>query len=146
MLGLISFITAGIAISQTQASARPLFAPLPPLKHPIAVIAHRGGRALSPENTLTAIRKAISLGVDYVELDIRAAKDGPLVIMHDSDVDRTTNGHGKVKDLTLAEIRALDAGSKFDPKYAGQKVPTFEEVLKLCKGKVHVYVDHKEAP
>src|SRR5262249_10137449 len=101
----------------TAAQPNPAFAPLPPLKHPIAVIAHRAGRALSPENTLAAIRKAISLGVDYVELDIRAAKDGPLVIMHDGSVDRTTNGQGKVKELTLAEIRALDAGSKFDPKY-----------------------------
>jgi len=125
---------------------RSSFAPLPPLRHPIAVIAHRAGRALSPENTLGAIRKAISLGVDYVELDIRATKDGQLVIMHDGSVDRTTNGHGAVKDLTLAEIRALDAGSKFDPKYAGEKVPTFEEVLKLCKGKVCIYVDHKQAP
>lgn len=127
-------------------STHPDFAPLPALKHPIAVIAHRAGRALSPENTLAAIREAISLGVDYVELDIRATKDGQLVIMHDGSVDRTTNGHGAVKELTLEQIRALDAGSKFDAKYADEKVPTFEEVLKLCKGKVCVYVDHKEAP
>ncbi len=122
------------------------FAPLPRLKHPIAVIAHRAGRGIAPENTLAAIRKAIALGVDYVELDIRATKDGHLVIMHDGTVDRTTNGKGAVRDLTLAEIRALDAGSKFDAKNAAERVPTFEEVLKLCHGKVHLYVDHKEAP
>jgi glycerophosphoryl diester phosphodiesterase len=146
--GLISMLFAGMAWASSPAPthALPEFAPLPPLKHPIAVIAHRAGKALSPENTLAAIRKAISLGVDYVELDIRATKDGHLVIMHDGDVDRTTNGHGRVKELTLAEIRALDAGSKFDPKFAGEKVPTFEETLQLCKGKVHIYVDHKEAP
>ena len=121
-------------------------APLPPLKHSIAVIAHRAGRGIMPENTLAAIRNAIALGVDYVELDIRATRDGKLVIMHDRSVDRTTDGEGNVKDLTLDEIRALDAGAKFNAKYAGEKVPTFDEVLTLCRDKVYIYVDHKEAP
>lgn len=135
------------AVSAVSAQARHRdFAPLPPLKYPIAVIAHRAGRALCPENTLAAIRKAITLGVDYVELDIRATKDGHLVIMHDGSVDRTTNGHGAVKEMTIEEIRLLDAGSKFDAKYSAERVPTFEEVLQLCKGKVCIYVDHKEAP
>jgi glycerophosphoryl diester phosphodiesterase len=124
----------------------PDFAPLPSLKHSIAVIAHRAGRGIMPENTLAAIRNAIRLGADYVELDIRATKDGQLVIMHDGKVDRTTNGKGAVKDLDFATIRALDAGSKFSAKYAGEKVPTFDEVLALCHGKMHIYVDHKEAP
>jgi glycerophosphoryl diester phosphodiesterase len=119
--------------------------PLPSLKHPIAVIAHRAGRNGTPENTLAAIRNAIRLGVDYVELDIRTTKDGHLVIMHDSTVDRTTNGAGAIKDLDLDALRELDAGSKFDPKFAGEKVPTFEEVLTMCRGKVNIYVDHKEA-
>lgn len=144
MSGLLTLLC--VSAASAQKSTNLTFAPLPALKHPIAVIAHRAGRGLSPENTLAAIRKAISLGVDYVELDVRATRDGQLVIMHDGDVDRTTNGHGKVKELTLAEIRALDAGSKFDAKFAEEKVPTFEEVLKLCKGKVYIYVDHKEAP
>jgi glycerophosphoryl diester phosphodiesterase len=122
------------------------FAPLPSLKHPIAVIAHRAGRGIMPENTLAAIRNAIRLGADYVELDIRATKDGRLVIMHDGSVDRTTNGSGAVKDLDFATLRALDAGSKFDAKYAGERIPTFDEALALCHGKVHIYVDHKEAP
>lgn len=121
-------------------------APLPTLKHPIAVIAHRAGRNGTPENTLSAIHNAIHLGVDYVELDIRATKDGHLVIMHDGTVDRTTNGKGAVKDLDLETIRSLDAGSKYDPKFAGEKVPTFDEVLALCHDKVYIYVDHKEAP
>src|SRR5689334_1093242 len=123
----------------------PQFAPLPPLKHRIAVIAHRAGGGIMLENTLAAIRNAIRLGADYVELDVRATSDGHIVIMHDRSVDRTTNGKGNVKDLDLATIRALDAGSKFDAKYAGEKVPTFDEVLTLCRGKVHIYVDHKEA-
>lgn len=122
------------------------FAPLPRLKHPIAVIAHRAGRSLAPENTLAAIQNAIRLGVDYVELDVRTTKDGVLVIMHDGTVERTTNGKGAVKDLDLAALRGLDAGSKFNAKYAAEKIPTFDEALALCKGKVHIYVDHKEAP
>jgi glycerophosphoryl diester phosphodiesterase len=128
------------------APANPPFAPLPALKHPVAVIGHRGGRALAPENTLAAFRNAIRLGVDYVEIDVRATRDGHLVIMHDQTVDRTTNGTGAVRDLDFATIRSLDAGSKFDPKYAGEKVPTLDEVLELCRGKINIYLDHKEAP
>ena len=120
-------------------------ADLPPLKHPVAVIAHRGGRSTTPENTLAAFRNAINLGADYVEIDVRTTKDGHLVIMHDRTVDRTTNGKGNVKDLTLAEIRSLDAGFKFSPSFSGEKIPTFEETLQLCKGKINIYLDDKDA-
>jgi glycerophosphoryl diester phosphodiesterase len=146
--GIILSVFAALSTVTIAASARredgP--APLPPIKHPIAVVAHRAGKALAPENTLAAIRNAIQLGVDYVELDIRTTKDGKLVIMHDRSVDRTTNGTGNVRDLTLDEIRKLDAGSKYSPKFMGEKVPTFDEVLDLCHNKVYIYVDHKEAP
>jgi len=121
------------------------YAPLPPLRHRVAVIAHRAGKALAPENTLAAIRTAIQLGVDYVELDIRTTKDGQLVIMHDGSVNRTTSGIGNVRDLTLDEIRKLDAGGKYSPKFTGEEVPTFDEALELCHDKVYIYVDHKEA-
>lgn len=121
-------------------------APLPRVRHRIAVIAHRGGRALAPENTLAAFRKAIALGADYVEVDVRATRDGHLVLMHDASVDRTTNGHGAVRDLDLAAIRALDAGSRFGAEYAGERVPTLEEALGLCRGRIGIYLDHKEAP
>src|SRR5579863_6165855 len=120
--GLLSFAFAVSAASPAG------FAPLPRLKHSIAVIGHRGGRALAPENTLAAFRNAIKLGADYVEVDVRATRDGKLVIMHDSTVDRTTDGKGAVRDLDFATIRALDAGSKFSAQYAGEKVPTFDEV------------------
>ena len=139
----IALISIGLAFTS---NVNPDFAPLPPLKHPIAVIAHRAGRGIMPENTLSAIRNAIRLGVDYVELDIRATRDGQLVIMHDGKVDRTTNGTGAVKDLDFAAIRALNAGQKFDAIYKGEQVPTFDEVLALCRGRTHIYVDHKEAP
>jgi glycerophosphoryl diester phosphodiesterase len=124
-------------------AAPPQFAPLPPVKHRVAVIAHRGGRALGPENTLAAFRKAIKLGVDYIEIDVRQTRDGKLVIMHDPDVGRTTSGTGQVADLDFATIRSLDAGSKFGAEYAGEKVPTLKEVLALAYGKVSIYLDHK---
>jgi glycerophosphoryl diester phosphodiesterase len=90
------------------------------------VIAHRGGPDRAPENTLAAFRIAIALGADGVELDCQRSKDGALVVIHDETVDRTTNGKGLVGDLTLAELRALDAGQ-------GERVPTFEEVLGLAQ-------------
>jgi glycerophosphoryl diester phosphodiesterase len=119
-------------------------APAPPRR--IAVIAHRGGRKLGPENTLAVFRKAIALRVDFIEVDVRQTRDGQLVIMHDGTVDRTTNGKGAVAEMDLRSIRALDAGSKFGAEYAGEKVPTFEEVLALCKGRVGIYLDQKAAP
>lgn len=119
---------------------------LPPVKKRIAVIAHRGGAGIMPENTLAAFQRAIQLGCDYVEVDVRTTRDGKLVILHDSTLDRTTDGSGKVRDLTLAAVRRLDAGAKFSPRYRGEKVPTLDEVFELCKGEVNVYIDHKEAP
>ena len=89
MRALFTLVSVTAVFAAGAQTPHPDFAPLPPLKHPIAVIAHRAGRALSPENTLAAIHKAIALGVDYVELDIRATKDGHLVIMHD---DRHRHG------------------------------------------------------
>jgi len=112
----------------------------------IIVIAHRGEHTEAPENTLASIRKAIEVGCDYVEVDVRRTRDGALVLMHDSTVDRTTNGRGKVEALSLAEIRALDAGAKRGAAWAGEKVPTFDEALAACKGKIKVYVDHKAGP
>ncbi len=101
------------------------------------VIAHRGGAGLRPENTLAAFSHAVALGVDVLEMDIHATADGTLVVIHDSTVDRTTNGSGKVKEMTLAEVRQLDAGYQWSPDngqtfpYRGQgiTIPTLEEVF-----------------
>jgi glycerophosphoryl diester phosphodiesterase len=120
-------------------------APLPRLRWPVAVIGHRAGAGIAPENTLAAIRQAIRLGIDYVEIDVRTTKDGALVIMHDGSVDRTTSGHGNVRDLTLPELRSLQVKNRFGPGFADQQVPLFDEVLAHCKGKVNIYLDHKEA-
>jgi glycerophosphoryl diester phosphodiesterase len=114
--------------------------------HRVVVIAHRGGSALGPENTVACYEKATALGADYVEIDVRVTRDGRFVIMHDRTVDRTTDGTGAVADLNLAAIRKLDAGSWRSPEFAGERVPTLAEVLALCRGRVGIYLDHKEGP
>ena len=97
----------------------------PPLT-PTQIIAHRGGLKYTPENTLAAFQNAVAQGVDWLEFDVQMTQDGVLVIIHDETVDRTSNGTGAVRDLTFAQIRALDAGN-------GEKIPTFKEVVELAK-------------
>ncbi len=103
--------------------------------HPL-VIAHQGGRGLWPENTLFAFEHAEALGADVLEMDLRTTRDGRIVVMHDATVDRTTDGRGRVADLTLEEVRKLDAGYRFTDgtgafpfRGKGLTVPTLEEVL-----------------
>lgn len=91
--------------------------------------AHRGASHNAPQNTLAAFRLALEMGADGVELDVQASKDGEAVVIHDFRVDATTDGHGAVKDKTLAELKELDAGSWFDARFAGQRIPTLEEVM-----------------
>jgi len=110
----------------------------------IVVIAHRGEHRAHPENTLPAFQAAIDAGADYFELDVRTTADGRLVLMHDAKVDRTTNGSGAVREMTFDQIRALDAGAKFNPQFTGTRVPSFEEALALAHGKIGVYVDSKD--
>lgn len=94
-------------------------------------VGHRGAAAYAPENTIASFRKAIALGADLLELDLHQTKDGRIVILHDSTVDRTTDGRGKVKDLLFADVRRLDAGSSFGPEFRGERVPALEEALAL---------------
>lgn len=108
------------------------------------IVAHRGGAALAPENTMSAFNNAYKLGARAVELDIHPSKDGELIVMHDPTVDRTTNGHGAIRDMTLEQLRQLDAGSKFSPLYVGEKIPVLKEVLDSARGKATVFVEVKE--
>ena len=96
------------------------------------LLAHRGLVQHAPENTLPSFAAAIELGLS-IELDVYQTRDAHLVVIHDKTVDRTTNGTGEVTEMTLAEIRKLDAGSWFDPRFTGEKVPTLEEVFKLTR-------------
>lgn len=110
----------------------------------VSALAHRGFPKAAPENTPAAYRKAIELRPDFMECDVRRAKDGGLIVIHDKSVDRTTNGKGLVADLTVAELRQLDAGSWFGPEFAGERLPTLEEVLDLAKGQVVLVIEIKE--
>ena len=100
------------------------------------VVAHRGASAYEPENTLRSVRRAIEMGADAVEVDVRLSADGVPVVIHDEIVDRTTNGSGRVADMTLQELRELDAG-------LGEKIPTLEEVLSVVQGRVVLFVEIK---
>lgn len=110
------------------------------------VIAHRGAHNGIPENTLAAYQKAIDLGCDFVEIDIRKSKDGKFVSVHNETVDAYTQGEvtGKVSDFTLAELKQLNIGKRVGSDWENERVPTFEEILKLCKGKIGIYLDLKE--
>ena len=102
----------------------------PPGSQPLPlVIAHRGDLSRAPENTIPAFRRAMEAGADGVELDVRLTKDSQLVVFHDRNLDRTSNGKGPVNQSTLAEIRSLDVGSWFSPKFQGETAPTLDEVF-----------------
>lgn len=107
------------------------------LQHKFLKIAHRGASAYEPENTLRSFKLAFDMKADMIELDVRMSKDGHLVVIHDRTVDRTTNGHGYVKDMALAELKKLDAGK-------GEKIPTLEEVIELGAKKTKFAVEIKE--
>jgi len=110
------------------------------------VIAHRGEHNGIPENSLAAYQKAIDLGCDFVEIDVRTTKDGEFVSVHNATIDAYVIGtSGKVSDFTLSQLRTLDIGIKLDEKWSNTKIPTFEEILLLCKGKIGIYLDLKEA-
>ncbi len=107
----------------------------------ILVAAHRAAHQDYPENSLAAINESIRLGVDIIETDLRQSKDGKFVLMHDGTVDRTTDGSGKVEDLTFAELRDLHL--MHNGKITDERIPTFEELLKATKGQVLIDVDFK---
>ena len=97
------------------------------------IVAHRGASGHAPENTLAAFRKAVTLGATFIETDLQLTRDTHFVAIHDETVNRTTNGQGAVHDLSLAEIRRLDAGSWFGSEFTGERVPTLEEALEFAK-------------
>jgi glycerophosphoryl diester phosphodiesterase len=111
----------------------------------VVAISHRGEHLERPENTVPAFKEAIRVEADFIEVDVQTTKDGKLVLSHDGTVDRCTNGTGKVSEMTFEQIEALDAGIKRGPQFTGTKIPTFDEVLDLARGKIGVYVDIKNA-
>ena len=111
----------------------------------VLVDAHRGASAWFPENTLVALEAAVASGADSVEFDVQLSADGVPMVMHDDTVDRTTDGSGRVSDLTAAELAALDAGSWKSPSFAGERVPTLEACLSLLSGMVRINMELKAA-
>jgi glycerophosphoryl diester phosphodiesterase len=110
------------------------------------VIAHRGASGNAPENTMAAFRKAVALGATFIETDLQLSRDARFVAIHDATVNRTTNGQGAVHDMTLAELRKLDAGSWFGSEFAGERIPTLEEILEFSKkNDVVFYLEIKPA-
>lgn len=132
LVSLLTLLITTISISWAQIPASE-----------IKVVAHRGANRWAPENTIAAFLKAAEMGADYAEMDVRQTKDGIFIIMHDADVKRTTNGSGKVSDMTLEEIKKLDAGSWFAEEFTGEKVPTLREVLQAIDGKILPDLDFK---
>lgn len=119
--------------------------PLPLPRHKFVVVAHRGDHTQAPENTLQAYANAIKAGADYVEIDLRATADSQLVIMHDATVDRMTDGKGLVKDIPYDSLRRLHVTNRQHPEGGSHPIPTFSEVLQLCKDKIYIYLDFKNA-
>ncbi|MEJ2283833.1 MAG: glycerophosphodiester phosphodiesterase [Desulfobacterales bacterium] len=135
---LICFIVYGVFYALARAIPdHPYFEP-----EKFLVIAHRGGRSLGPENTIFTFKRAVELGADVLEMDLQATSDGALVVIHDRDVDRTTDGKGPVDSFTLSEIKKLDAGFRWSPdnsdsyplRSKGITIPTLTEVFKAFPG------------
>ncbi|MED4583735.1 glycerophosphodiester phosphodiesterase family protein [Brevibacillus choshinensis] len=107
-------------------------------------MAHRGWSGKAPENTMTAIRLALAEpAIQAMEIDVQLSHDGVPVLIHDFTLGRTTNGKGLVKDRTLQELRVLDAGSWLDEKFAGERIPTLDEVLRAVKGRCTLNIELK---
>ncbi len=118
----------------------------PPKNGGVYVIAHRGFHKGYPENTLIAYKKAIEVGVDFVEMDLRTTKDGQIVSIHNSKVDEYVRDFkGAVSSFTLSELKEMDIGSRIGSEFADERIPTLEEILDVVNGRVGLYIDMKDA-
>ncbi len=111
-------------------------------RHP-QIIAHRGFSGRFPENTLAAIDAAIDLGVDMVEVDVQLSRDGIPVICHNDRIDKTSNGQGSIREMTVDQLKTLDVGSWKDVRFAGERMPTLDEALQCARGRVRLNLDIK---
>ncbi|HJT58848.1 MAG TPA: glycerophosphodiester phosphodiesterase [Ktedonobacteraceae bacterium] len=114
------------------------------MPHHLQKVAHRGGSALAPQNTLAAFRNAIMLPIDAIELDVQMTRDGHVVVFHDNSVEKLTDGFGNMLDLDFAYLRGLNAAAHFPGGWPEpQQIPTLREVLNLAKNRVQVYIEIK---
>jgi glycerophosphoryl diester phosphodiesterase len=111
----------------------------------VELVVHRGDNGHAPENTLAAAQRCIDMGIEYLEFDVRRSQDGVHYVLHDPTVDRTTDGTGAIRSLTSGQVDALDAGIWFSEEFAGERVPRLEALLDLCRGRIKLYFDVKDA-
>ena len=137
VLLVAGLVVATLGTTPTRLGAEEILGQARAPGEPAFVAGHRGDSTAAPENTIPAVAAAISAGYDYVEVDVALTADGHPVLIHDKKVDRTTNGTGLVADLTLAEIRSLDAGEWFSAEFAGTRVPTLVEFLDVIGSAEH---------
>jgi glycerophosphoryl diester phosphodiesterase len=154
-LSSVCFVDRAMRMEEIQALGGPHAAgaltpgaPAPPLTQQmprqVGVIGHRGGFfCCAPDNTLAAVRRAITNHAPVIEIDTRLSADGVCILLHDSTVDRTTDGTGAAASLTVAQLKTFDAGSWFAPEFAGERIPTLAEVMTEAKGKLILYFDLK---
>ena len=139
------FFTLSLILFSTIPFAQPLPLPLVRHHHKFIVIAHRGDHTNAPENTLLAYKNAIKQGVDYVEIDLRTTKDSQLVVMHDATINRMTGRSGEVKNFSFDSLRKMELKDFKHPEWGNHEIPSFKEVLSLCKRKTNIYLDFKNA-
>ena len=147
-LTYLTIFLLGVTVTGCTGAKRKPVKLLPEPRHGgVYVVAHRGAHIGIPENTLAAYDAAIEIGVDFVEIDLRTTKDGRIVSIHNKEIDSyVTNGRrGLVSEMTLEQLKQLDIGRRIGPQWSGERIPTFEEILELCKGRVGIYLDLKEA-
>lgn len=109
----------------------------------VSIVGHRGAAACAPENTLVSFQIGLDQGADIIELDVQLSADGHVVVFHDETLDRTTNARGRLAERTLAELKTLDAGSWYHPRFAGEPIPTLEEVLAWARERVPLFIELK---
>ena len=139
----IFFIVTIVFLQPLESAAQK--APLPANKHQFVVIAHRGDHNREPENTLAAYQKAIDDGADFIEIDLRTTKDSQLVIMHNENISDMTGYDAEVKELLFDSLRNIKVRERFNPEWGSYDIPTLNEVLQLCKGKINIYIDFEDA-
>jgi glycerophosphoryl diester phosphodiesterase len=135
MAGIIGFLLASLVGFWAINSLR--------LEDRVKVMAHRGASKVAPENSLAAIQAAIDAGADWVEIDVQETADGEVVVLHDSDLMKVARNPLKIWDATMEDLRQIDIGSSFEPKFSDQRVPTLRQVLALCKNKIGVMIELK---
>lgn len=116
------------------------------MKYQVNIVAHRGASGTFPENTLVSFKEAIRLDVESIEFDVHLSRDYELIIIHDGSVDRTTDGSGKIEDLTLGDIKKLDAGSKVGSQFAGERIPILSETLDIMPENIRLNIHVKAYP